>query len=185
MHTRYSSRRQILVGIFVAMLLILGGVGWVAKSVSEHETKQVFSARLATSARVLEALVARQLEAATINNPIIISLPPELEQPGNDHVRELGHPYENELVFQVWSADGVLLARSQYAPTERLAPPVPGFSKKQAVGHLWQLFVLQSGSVWIVAGERDDVRAEIAQDIGLSILLPLIIGGLLLIFTVN
>lgn len=64
MHTRYSSRRQILVGIFVAMLLILGGVGWVAKSVSEHETKQVFSARLATSARVLEALVARQLEAA-------------------------------------------------------------------------------------------------------------------------
>ncbi|MCE2867307.1 MAG: sensor histidine kinase [Oxalobacteraceae bacterium] len=185
MHTRYSSRRQILVGIFVAMLLILGGVGWVAKSVSEHETKQVFSARLATSARVLEALVARQLEAATINNPIVISLPPELEQPGNDHVRELGHPYENELVFQVWSADGVLLARSQYAPTERLAPSVPGFSKKQAVGYLWQLFVLQSGSVWIVAGERDDVRAEIAQDIGLSILLPLIIGGLLLIFIVN
>ena len=61
MKTRYSARRQILVGILASMLLILGGVGWIAKAVSEHETKQIFSARLATSARVLEALVASQI----------------------------------------------------------------------------------------------------------------------------
>jgi two-component system sensor histidine kinase QseC len=185
MKTRYSSRRQILLGILASMLLILGGVGWIAKAVSEHETKQVFSARLATSARVLEALVARQLENATISTPIVITLPPELEQPGNDHAPELGHPYENELVFQVWNSEGVLLARSNYAPAERIGPLASGFSTRQANGFLWQVFALESGPIWILAGERDDVRTEIARDISLGIILPLLIGGLLLMFIVN
>lgn len=185
MNTRYSSRKQILAGILAAMLLILGAVGWVAKKVSEHETQQVFNARLATSARVLEALVARQLERATLEKPIIIKLPPELEQPGNDHAPELGHPYENELVFQIWSAEGVLLARSQYAPDQQLGTLTPGFQTTEANGFLWQLFVLDSGSVWITAGERDDVRTQISRDVSLGIILPLVIGGLLLIFVVN
>ena len=185
MNTRYSSRKQILFGILVAMVLILGAVGWVAKIVSEHETQQVFSARLATSARVLEALVARQLEYATLRTPIIITLPPELEQPGNDHAPERGHPYENELVFQVWNTEGTLLAKSKYAPEQQLGALVSGFQTKEANGFLWQVFALESGSVWILVGERDDVRAEIARDISLGIIFPLLIGGLILIVIVN
>lgn len=185
MNTRYSSRKQILIGILVAMVLILGAVGWVAKIVSEHEMQQIFSARLATSARVLEALVARQLENATVAKPIIIKLPPELEQPGNDHAPELGHPYENELVFQVWSSEGILLAKSQYAPEQKLGSLEPGFKTTEANGFLWQVFTLESGSVWISVGERDDVRAEISRDISVGIILPLLIGGLILIVVVN
>ncbi len=185
MNTRYSSRKQILLGILAAMLLILGAVGWVAKKVSEHEIQQVFSARLATSARVLEALVARQLEQATLSKPIIIKLPPELEQPGNDHAPELGHPYENELVFQVWNSEGELLAKSQYAPDERLGIIRPGFQTAEAKGFLWQVFMLESGSVWILVGERDDVRTSISKDISIGIILPLLVGGLILIVIVN
>lgn len=185
MNTRYSSRKQILLGILAAMLLILGAVGWVAKEVSQHEIQQVFSARLATSARVLEALVARQLEQATLSKPIIIKLPPELEQPGNDHAPELGHPYENELVFQVWNSEGELLAKSQYAPDQRLGTLRPGFQTTEAKGFLWQVFMLESGSVWIVVGERDDVRTGIAKDISIGIVLPLLIGGLILMVIVN
>ncbi len=185
MQTRYSARRQILVGILASMLLILGGVGWIAKAVSEHETKQIFSARLATSARVLEALVARQVENATIASPIVITLPPELEQPGNDHAAQTGHPYENELVFQVWNNEGVLLAKSQYAPTARLGPLIAGFNTTQANGFVWQVFALESGPIWILAGERDDVRTEIARDISLGVLAPLLIGSLLLMVIVN
>lgn len=185
MNTRYSSRKQILFGILAAMLLILGAVGWVAKIVSEHEIQQVFSARLATSARVLEALVARQLEQATLSKPIIIELPPELEQPGTDHAPGLGHPYENELVFQVWNSEGELLAKSQYAPDEQLGTLRPGFQTTEADESLWQVFVLASGSVWILVGERDDVRTGISKDISLGILLPLLIGGLILIVIVN
>ena len=185
MNTRYSSRKQILFGILVAMVLILGAVGWVAKVVSEHETQQVFSARLATSARVLEALVARQLEFATLGKPIIITLPPELEQPGNDHAPELGHPYENELAFQVWNSEGTLLAKSRYAPEKQLGKLVSGFQTSEANGFLWQVFGLESGSVWILVGERDDVRASIARDISLDIIFPLLIGGLILMAIVN
>lgn len=185
MNTRYSSRKQILFGILVAMVLILGAVGWIAKIVSEHETQQVFSARLATSARVLEALVARQLEFATLGKPIIITLPPELEQPGNDHAPELGHPYENELVFQVWNAEGTLLAKSKYAPDKQLGALTSGFQTTEANGFLWRVFVLESGSIWILVGERDDVRTEIARDISLGIILPLLVGGLLLMVIVN
>jgi two-component system sensor histidine kinase QseC len=185
MNTRYSSRKQILLGILAAMLLILGAVGWVAKEVSQHEIQQVFSARLATSARVLEALVARQLEQATLSKPIIIKLPPELEQPGNDHAPELGHPYENELVFQVWNSEGELLAKSQYAPDQRLGTLRPGFQTTEAKGFLWQVFMLESGSIWIVVGERDDVRTGISKDISIGIVLPLLIGGLILMVIVN
>lgn len=185
MNTRYSSRKQILFGILAAMLLILGSVGWVAQKVSEHEIQQVFSARLATSARVLEALVARQLEQATLSKPIIIELPPELEQPGNDHAPELGHPYENELVFQVWNSEGELLAKSQYAPDQRLGTLRPGFQTTEAKGFTWQVFMLESGSVWILVGERDDVRTAISKDISKGIILPLLIGGLILIVIVN
>lgn len=185
MKTRYSSRRQILVGILSSMLLILGGIGWIAKVVSEHETQQVFNARLATSARVLEAMVATQLKTATINSPILITLPPELEQPGNDHTTEPGHRYENELVFQVWNSEGLLLAHSKYAPTGRLGPLVAGFSSQEINGYLWQVFALKSGSIWILVGERDDVRTAIARDISLGIIVPIFIGGLLLMFIVN
>lgn len=185
MNTRYSSRKQILLGILAAMLLILGAVGWIAKEVSQHEIQQVFSARLATSARVLEALVARQLEQATLSKPIIIKLPPELEQPGNDHAPELGHPYENELVFQVWNSEGELLAKSQYAPNQRLGTLRPGFQTTEAKGFLWQVFMLESGSIWIVVGERDDVRTGISKDISIGIVLPLLIGGLILMVIVN
>ena len=185
MKTRYSSRRQILVGILGSMLLILGSVGWVAKVVSEHETKQVFNARLATSARVLEALVARQLETATISSPIVIALPPELEQAGTDHVAEFGHPYENKLVFQIWNSEDALLAKSKYAPTDRLGPLVAGFHTQEMNGYLWQIFVLKSGPIWVLAGERDDVRAGITRDISLGIILPLLVGGLILLVIVN
>jgi len=124
---------------------------------------------------VLEALVARQLENATINSLIVITLPPELEQPGNDHAAETGHLYENELVFQVWNSAGVLLAKSKYAPTARLGPLVAGFNTTQANGFVWQVFALEFGPIWILAGERDDVRTEIARDISLGIVVPLLV----------
>ena len=75
----FSIRRRLLVGILLSMIVILAGMGIAAHRVTDHESEEIFSARLATSARVLEALVAKQLEHATISNPIIIQLPKELE----------------------------------------------------------------------------------------------------------
>ena len=80
-------RRRLVTGTLVSMVVTLGGIGIVAHDMARHESEEIFSARLATSARVLEALVARQVEKATISRPIVIALPKELEQAPDDEPR--------------------------------------------------------------------------------------------------
>jgi two-component system sensor histidine kinase QseC len=144
----------------------------------------MFSARLATSARVLESLVARQLEKATITSPIIINLPKELED--HDGANEVtGHPYETKLAFQVWNKRGSLLAKSASAPNEPLGSFVEGFTKYQLNDELWHVFTIQSGDVLVLAAEKNSVREEMSDDLSVAILTPLLAGALLLLVIVN
>ena len=184
-HTQYSIRRRLVSGTLAAMILILGGIGIAAHQVAQHESEEIFSARLATSARVLEALVARQLEKATISEPIVIALPRELEHASGDTPESYGHPYETKIAFQVWHGNGALLAKSSSAPDQALGSLEAGFSKNRVGDQMWQIFVLRSGNVWVLAAEKDEVREEMANELGFAILVPLAAGGLLLILVVN
>lgn len=184
-HTQYSIRRRLVSGTLASMIVILGGIGIAAHQVARHESEEIFSARLATSARVLEAMVARQLEKATIIEPIVIALPKELEHASGDAPEKYGHSYETKIAFQVWHDNGALLAKSASAPNKVLGPLVAGFSQNRIDDHVWQVFALRSGDVWVLAAEKDEVREEMANDLGLSILAPLAMGGVLLILVVN
>ena len=181
----FSIRKRLLVGILLSMIVILVGMGITAHRVTDHESEEIFSARLATSARVLEVLVARQLEHATINNPIIIELPKELEHHNHDSEEVTGHPYESKIAFQVWHENGRLLAKSATAPNKPLGPFTEGFSKNQLQDDLWQVFKLRSGDVWVMVAEDDAVRDEMAGDLGMAIFTPLIIGSIILLIVVN
>lgn len=182
---QYSIRRRLVTGTLVSMVLTLGGIGIVAHDRARHESEEIFSARLATSARVLEALVARQLEKATISHPIVIALPQELEQAPDDEPRAYGHPYETKIAFQVRNAQGVLLARSSSAPEAALGAMKAGFSQNMINDEVWQVFAIQSGDVWVFAAEKDEIRQEMVSELGMSILAPLAIGGLLMLVAVN
>lgn len=180
----YSIRQRLVLGIFISMLFILGGMGIWSHLVAEHESDEIFSARLATSARVLESLVAKQLEKATIANPIIIKLPKELEDyDGANQVT--GHPYETKIAFQVWNRSGSLLAKSASAPNEPLGSFVAGFTKHQLNNELWHVFTLHSGDVLVLAAEKNSVREEMSDDLGVAILTPLLAGAILLLIVVN
>ncbi|WP_374582388.1 sensor histidine kinase [Pseudoduganella sp.] len=181
----YSARRRLVAATLICMLLIFLGIGIGARGVARHESDELFSARLATSARVLEALVARQLEHATVSQPIIIALPHELESITSDEPEVFGHRYETKIAFQVWRNDGVLLAKSASAPSQALAPLSAGYSENHADGADWQVFALRSGAVWVLAAEKDEVRQEMSDDIGKTILVPLAIGGVLMLAAVN
>ncbi len=181
----YSGRRRLLVASLVCLLLIFAGIALAAHAVARHESEELFSARLATSARVLDALVARQMSAATVNRPIVITLPRELEHATSNEPETYGHRYETKLAFQVWRDDGSLLARSASAPDAALAPLRAGFSEHRIGQTLWQVFVLRSGNIWIITAEKDEVREEMADYIGRSIIAPLAFGGLLMLATVN
>jgi len=182
--TYFSIRKRLLLGIFLSMTMVLGGMGLAAHFVTEHESKEIFSARLATSARVLEVLAAKQLEHATITNPIIIELPKELEHQHSSTEEISGHPYESKISFQVWHSNGKLLAKSATAPDKPLGPMVEGFGEHRIGDDLWQVFQLKSGDVWVMVAEMDTVRDEMTGDLGVAIMTPLIIGSLILLIII-
>lgn len=185
MTSSYSSRKRLLISLFLVMLVILGLVAFLANKISRHEAEELFSARLATSARVLDVLLARQIETATISQPFIISIPEEIGRPSDGIYPSSGHPYENKVAFQVWSLDKRLLARSETAPDVMLGPLVTGFHDQTINGLDWHVFVLQSGDVWLMTAELDEIREELAQEIGASVITPLLAGGLFLLLIVN
>jgi two-component system sensor histidine kinase QseC len=180
---RYSIRRRMVSRTMVCMLLILGAISLAAHLAARHESREFFAARLASSARVLAALAAHQLESATIAAPIEIPLPRQIGE--SDGQTRYGHSYEHKIAFQIWSDDGRLLARSASAPAATFGPLVPGFSQAWIDGTLWRVFALRSGRVWVLAAEKDEVREEMVQQLGASVLGPVVIGGLLLIVAVH
>jgi two-component system sensor histidine kinase QseC len=182
--TTRSIRARLLTAILLALIVILGATAWGSYEVAKHESEELFGARLATSARVLEAMVARAVQNATINEALVIALPRELEQAG-EYGSALGHPYETKIAFQVWRDDGTLLVRSMSAPVEPFSANVAGFSTQRVNGELSHVFVLQSGNTWVHVAEKDEVRDELLHDFGIAVMTPLVVGALLLLVLVN
>jgi two-component system sensor histidine kinase QseC len=169
---KHSIQAVLLGGTIAVLVAVLGGAAWVAYEAGQDEAEELFDARLATSARVLEAMVARQLETATVAAPIVIALPGPLEQLDDDQPSSLGHYYETKIAFQVRDEAGRLLARSASAPQTPLAPLAAGFSNQA----MWRVFTLRSGRVWVQAAESDDARNELSGKLAWAAILPLLAG---------
>ena len=167
------SIRAVLLGGSIAVLLaVLGAAAWIGFDASQDEADELFDARLATSARVLAALVATQPPRAPGAAPIVVSFPGPLEAVGHDEASPLGHHYETKIAFQVLDAQGRLLMRSASAPESPYAPLAAGFSTQLD----WRVFTLRAGELWVQAAERDDVRGELSGKLALATVAPLIAG---------
>jgi two-component system sensor histidine kinase QseC len=175
----------LLAGTSLTLLAVLGAAAWISFDGAEEEAQELFDARLATSARVLEALVARSVETATVTAPIVMALPRPLEAEGHDTPGPLGHYYETKIAFQVRDGGGRLLARSASAPEAPFAPLAAGFSTRPIAGQDWRVFTLRSGDAWVQVAERDDVRGELAEKLAFAAVTPLIIGIPLLLLLLS
>jgi two-component system sensor histidine kinase QseC len=180
-----SLRRQLLISIFLSLTLVMGIAGTISYKVSLHEADEIFGARLATSARVLESLLAKQVDTATIQRPIVIKLPHALMGMPTDQPTAIGHPYEAKLAFQLWSVDGVLLVRSETAPDQRLGALKEGFAESKVGGKEWHVFSIKSGNVWVEVAEEVGLRVEMAEEVAITLTSPLMVGILLLLLVVN
>jgi len=158
------------------LLAVLGTAAWLSYTGSEEEAQELFDARLATSARVLEVLVARQVEKATVAAPIVIELPGPLEAKHHDKPGPLGHYYETKIAFQVHDSSGRVLVRSASAPGAPFAPLDPGFTTLDIGGDDWRVFTLRAGDAWVQVAERDDVRGELAEKLAFAAAAPLFAG---------
>lgn len=128
---RMSIRGLLLTGSALILVCVIGTTAVLAVRAGQDEAGELFDARLAISARVLESLLAQQVEHATINAPLVMSLPGPLADRAREHDAELagkpgfallwilqewlfghrevetplGHEYETHIAYQVWSAD--------------------------------------------------------------------------------
>ena len=109
----------------IVLLAVLGAAAWIGFEGSQDEADELFDARLATSARVLAALIATQPRPPA-GPPIVVSFPAPLEAAAHDEAGPFGHHYETKIAFQVLDSQGRVLMRSASAPQTPYAPLAPG-----------------------------------------------------------
>jgi two-component system sensor histidine kinase QseC len=97
---------------------------------------------------------------------------------------------EGTIAFQIWDA-GMLRQRSANAPDTPIAPLEPGYRDNNFAGHRWRTLARQSENAgrWILVAERADIRFQLAEDVILEAVMPIIFGlpiaGLVIWFIVG
>lgn len=145
---------------------------------SHREIEGIYDAQLVQGARLLEGLLQTGLPTAD-TWPALTRVFDRVMQPAPGVT---AHPYENQLTFQIWTADGQLLVRSGNAPQLREVPP-EGLHEVFDNGREWcGMLVRTAGSglrIWV--GEREDLRQDLIQRIVSHTLWPTLVGLPLLV----
>ena len=178
-----SIQAQLLAGTVALLLTVLGAAAWLGFDAGQDEAEELFDARLATSARVLAALLELDprihraaKEEAGDTSPVIVMLPSTLETAVHDAATPLGHHYETKIAFQVRDARGRLVMRSSSAPQAPYGPLEAGFSNQRFDGRGWRVFTLSAGELWFHAADSDEVRNELSGKIARATVAPLMVG---------
>lgn len=193
---RRSIRRRTLALVIGTLMVALALISYRSYRDAAHEIEELFDARLAQSARLLVGLVDHRMPADTRQ-----ALQAALDEAAG-YRREAsgpralaGHHYEGKLVFTVFDEAGapwlqsagapegalarLLARRGQPADVERpFAHLEPGFYDLVLDDHHWRLFLVEDrrDALWMLVGERGDVRGELVGKIAQRSLLPDLVG---------
>lgn len=175
-----SLRRLLTLGLAGIIVFTTVVSGWFSYREGLREANELFDAKLAHSARVLQGLLDDSLSGAPdvpAPEPLVI----EVWRAGPEHVADgegelafvQGHVYETELAFQVWDSNGRLRVHSEDGLVEPLAPLQAGFSRQTHLGQRWRVFAVRSESGhWYVVGEENQIRRSLARQIAAGIVIP-------------
>ena len=155
-----SLKRRLLVLALSATALV-----WLATVLftwldARHEIDEVLDAHLAQSAALLIAQVSREIdEIETEHAPLL-------------------HRQARKVAFQVWEEGSRLGLHSANAPQQPLGTREAGFSERMVEGKRWRVFTSwdASGEYLIHVGERMALRQELAAQLALGLLQPLLIA---------
>lgn len=173
-----SLRRFLLVALLttITLMAILEGV-WSHRQ-GMHEIDEVFDAQLAQYARTLLGLIDHAGGQAGL-----VALQQRLSDTEKASHTGAHHPYESQLGFQIWRAQGELLGHSASLPARQLVPLQAGYHGAELAGQDWLFFTLYDNKHqrWVVAGQSARVRTELASrfalhDIATAIALVLALG---------
>ncbi|WP_036565403.1 ATP-binding protein [Oceanospirillum beijerinckii] len=178
-----SIRRRTLLlvlSLLTSISLMIGIIGFIEAS---HEIEELFDARLAQQARILQSL-SLGLERMELEDEKRLALQNTFEQALVVEASG-GHKYESKIAYQVWE-DNTLIFRSQSAPQEPLSDRM-GYASQTLGDYDWRTFSLssiyshsvpelRSNTIRIIVAEREDVRGEMVDKIVTQTLLPDLIG---------
>jgi two-component system, OmpR family, sensor histidine kinase QseC len=157
MQARDSIKRRVLLLVLGAVALVWAITAGVVYFDARHEINEVLDGHLAQAASLIISQTAREVsEAESMHAPVL-------------------HRDSRRVAFQIWDR-GVLKLHSGNAPDEPLARRDDGYSDTVVQGKRWRVFSSRdphSGLI-VQVGERDDVRKELARDVALNLLHPLI-----------
>lgn len=178
---RSRSARGLLISVLVTVVsAVTASAAWLSWREGRIEADELFDAKLAHSARVLAAIADPKVDAAHAANhaPVVVQVWHSLaEGQGDALVTTGGHAYETRLAFQVRDDAGRLLLLSDSGPLDLLAPLAPGFADATIEGQTWRVFTLRSARAhWVQAAERSDIREELAADIALGTMAPMVLA---------
>jgi two-component system sensor histidine kinase QseC len=161
-----SLRRRLTWYVVVTLLVMTVTSGVFIYRGTTSEAEEIFSAALVQNARILDGLISiESIEANREQLTLALERGPE------------AHKYERKLFFAIYDVNGQLLLHSREAPEVPLEVIASGFSEFEFHEKQWFTFALKSSrnNLFIVVGERGEIRQEITEYIGGGLLLPLVV----------
>ncbi len=157
-----SIRLRLFAILAVVTALVWGAaVVWVEVH-TRHEVQRVLDRRLMESARMVSSLM-RTGEMTPVANPALPGPVPA---------------YEQQLSCQIWTMNGELIARSQNAPAESLAPDEDGFSERVIQGERWRVYTVNApeGGYRVMVGDSLTIREHLVSSVVAGLLGPAALG---------
>lgn len=169
-----SIRFQLLLRLITISIILVGSITWFAYEDVRHETRELFDAQLARSARLILSLAQSQntdtgfskiQEYLDENGLAVMYL--DVEQQDGQTDDNIAHAYETKLSFQIWDREGNLLVKSYNAPLKPITGQQAGFNNTHIDGYSWRTFSLRSsnGQYLCITAERIDVRTDLTGKI--------------------
>lgn len=165
-----SLRSQLLFRLIIVSIILVGGTAWFGYQDVRYETRELFDAQLARSARLMLSLAqaqnvdsgfAKMQEYLDEKGLSVMYI--DFEEETENQQTEHGHIYETKLAFQIWDNEGNLVVKSYNAPLEPMAIKNTGFNNITLDNFNWRTFsILSSDQQYhCITAERIDVRDDL------------------------
>lgn len=179
-----SLRRRV-----VALVLTAIGALFVPLAIGSYlfmmeEVDELFDARLAQNAKTLVAFdVVATPEKQEMPAVTVPSSQPRSER---HSLVVRGHPYENQIGFQIWNDSNELLMTTADLADVAIDAAPAGFADVTLNNRRWRMFtMLGDDHRWIRVGERYDSRREIGRALAIEAVIPIAIAFPLLALLVG
>ena len=162
-----SLRKRLMLGIALLLTVLwLAAIAWFLVDV-RGELRDVLDARLASSAHMVQGLLARgdlqvdpgRFASAAADRHDLPQMPTRIS-------------------CQLWTLDGQVLTYSDEAQPLTEEPDTDGFSTQYVQGQLWRVYALTDpvNGIRIATAERQSLRTVLVRDVALAVSLPFLLA---------